>query len=305
MSESLNGEAIDRVATLARNTAELQIASVSVSGTGLPSSFPLGFDRRTNGHGLVSLRDQAEKWRIAPERRHGTANVTTLASFMDLTNRHKDEHSAIFAATAWPDPSLTAVIDYHETTGVARFGKHRIHYAFPLTDEFKAWAAQDGKAMVQGEFAAFIEEHAPDLANATEQENKEFGPEGLFLTKIATPTELMMLSRGLSVNVTGKVKNHQSLQTGEGEITFVEEHQDSRGQKLTVPGVFMIAIPAFIGGEAVRIPARLRYRVRDGAVVWFYQMFRWKQLLRDRVVDDLDIAASNTELPTFEGSPEA
>lgn len=304
MSETVNGEAIDRITELARNASGFVVGKINFNGVGVPKEIPFGFDRRDGGHGVVDVKPIIEKFRTAPERRIGIANVTTLASFIDLTNRHKDFDSAIFAATAWPNPSLTAIIDYHEKDGTARFGKHRVHYPFPLTDEFKAWAGQDGQAMDQATFAAFIEEHAPELANPTDEEIKEFGPEGLFLTKIATPTELIMLSRGLQVNIAGKVKNAQSLQSGEGELVFVEEHQDSRGQKLLVPGVFMIAIPAFIDGAAVRIPARLRYRVREGSVVWFYQLFRWKQLLRDRVVDDLARAAAETNLPTFEGSAE-
>lgn len=304
MSESINGEAIARIAELARSANGFVVGKVEFDGVGLPKEVPFGFDRRSTGAGLVNLKPILDHYRTAPERRTGCASVTTLASFIDLVNRHSDEHSVVFAATNWPNPSLIGIIDYHQTDGTARFCKHRILYEFPLTDEFKAWAAQDGKAMTQAEFAAFIEEHAPELTNPTTEERKEFGPDGLFRTEIATPAKLIELSRGLQVNVEAKVKNAQTLQSGEGELIFVEEHLNSKGQKLTVPGLFMVAMPAFVDGAPVRVPARLRYRVREGSVVWFYQLFRWKQILRDRVVDDLAVVVKETALPAYEGSPE-
>lgn len=304
MAESLNGEAVTKISDLARNAAGFEIKTVDVKATGLPESFPVLFDKRQGGVGLKTLREEAERWRIAPERKCGTALVTTLNSFVDLTNRFKDENSAVFAQSQWPNPSLVSVLNYNaKSEGEARFGDHRVKYDFPITDEFKAWAEQDGETMSQADFAEFIEEHAAELSNPTEEERKEF--EALFNTKIATPSELIVLSRGMQVNVAGRVKNATTLQSGEVQLEFVEEHQNSKGEKLVVPGLFIISMPAFIDGEAIRIPARLRYRTAAGSVVWFYQMYRWKQLIRDRVVADLDWAKGETALPTFEGAPEA
>jgi uncharacterized protein YfdQ (DUF2303 family) len=304
MSEAVNGEAVDRIANLAKSAAGAEILSVSVNGVGLPPSFPIVFDKRQGGTGIGSLSRLAEEWRSAPARKKGTAKPATLESFIDLTNRHKDEHSVIFAQTTWPNPSLTAILNYNEEgdKGAARFGDHRFLYAFPITDEFKAWAEKDEQTMSQGDFAAFIEERVFELADATETEKIEFGQ--MLRTEFASPSRMVELSRGLQVNVASVAKAGLTLQSGEAEIQFVEQHQNAAGEKLIVPGLFMIALPAFIGGEPVRIPVRLRYRVKAGTVVWFYQMYRWKEFLRDRVVNDLSIAKGETDLPTFEGSPE-
>lgn len=67
----------------------------------------------------------------------------------------------------------------------------------------------------------------------------------------------------------------------------------------------MISVPAFIDGEAVRIPARLRYRIAGGDIKWFYQLYRWQFYLREQVGRDLREAATKTGLPCFEGAPEA
>lgn len=62
---------------------------------------------------------------------------------------------------------------------------------------------------------------------------------------------------------------------------------------------------AFVDGDPVRIPARLRYRIAGGGIMWFYQLYRWEFFLRERVRADLMKASAETTLPMFEGSPES
>lgn len=122
---------------------------------------------------------------------------------------------------------------------------------------------------------------------------------------MAVPIELITLSRDLEIHVGGKVKRQERLSSGERVVEFTEEHSDRNGEKVEIPGIFMISVPAFVDGEPVRIPARLRYRVSSGEITWSYQLYRWQLSLRERVKGDLDLAAGATELPAFEGSPEA
>jgi uncharacterized protein YfdQ (DUF2303 family) len=296
--------AVESIADLAKQAAGatvLQIETLGL-GKGLPPFVPMLFDHRANGNGLKALKEEIERFRIDPERRAGLARASTLKSFIDLINYHKDESSALFAKSEWPAPALTAIINYHAVDHTARHLDHRIAYEFPVTDEFKAWIDHDAKPFTQGEFAAFVEEHAAELASPLPAEKSDYG--GLFKVAFATPTEMVALSRGLQVNVEAVVKNHVTLQSGEGEIVFAEEHLDKRGEKLTVPGLFMVSVPAFLDGDPIRLPARLRYRVSGGKVSWFYQLYRWKFWLRDRVQQDLREVEQETEINAFEGSPE-
>lgn len=155
-------EGVRAIVDLAQKASHIEIAQIATAGIGqgLPAVVPLLIDHRPGGT-VAAIKTQIETYRTGPERRVGSAKVTTLQSFIDLTNRHKDAHSAIFGATAWPSPSLTAVIDYHQTGGEPRWAKHRIEYAFPVTDEFKVWIGQNGKPMEQGDFARFLEDQRP------------------------------------------------------------------------------------------------------------------------------------------------
>lgn len=304
-SDTYTKPAVESIAELAKAAAGATVLAIETDGLGkgLPPKVPVLFDHRANGSGLKALKDEIERYRLEPDRRRGIAHASTLKSFIDLINYHKDDSSALFADATWPDPELTAIVDYHTGDHTPRHLGHRISYQFPVTDEFKAWIDRDGKPFNQAEFAAFIEEHAAELASPMDAERSEY--EALFRTSFATPTDMVTLSRGLQVHIEAQVKNAVTLQSGEGEIVFVEEHRTAGGEKITVPGLFMVSVPAFLDGEPIRLPARLRYRASGGKVTWFYQLYRWKFWLRDRVQKDLGEVERETSIRAFEGSPEA
>src|SRR3546814_6529806 len=82
------------------------------------------------------------------------------------------------------------------------FAQHRADYAFPLSEEWQAWHGADGKKMDMGEFAQFLEDRIVDVEAFTpmddlSQHTREFiGATG---AKIATPSKLVELSRGLKI----------------------------------------------------------------------------------------------------------
>lgn len=300
---ALDAHGIELITRLAIEAATPEIVTLDTSGLGggLPEKIPVGFDAKTQT--LKSVKPLIDDYRTAPSRVRGTAKVETLESFIDLVDRHKTDVSAIFGKTSWPEPKLTAVIDYFKADCAPQFAAHRIVYDFPLTDEFKAWVKTNRTAMEQENFAAFLEEHAAELAAPMDGERSEY--ERLFKEKMATPSEVIALSRHLEVLVSARAKQGIRLQTGERTVEYAEEHQNAKGEPIVVPGIFMVSVPAFIDGDAVRIPARLRYRVSGGKVVWFYDLYRWEFYLRERVSSNLSEAAKATDLPSYEGAPEA
>src|SRR5688572_30182597 len=49
------------------------------------------------GKEAVSIKRFVDEWATRPDRRRGTARLTTLASFIEHVNRFKDAQSAVFA----------------------------------------------------------------------------------------------------------------------------------------------------------------------------------------------------------------
>ncbi|TCR01091.1 DUF2303 family protein [Neorhizobium sp. JUb45] len=314
--DQLSETAVNAVADLAKSAgATVLTVSAPSNAKGIPTSVPALLDPKTGN--ATSLKQLFDAWRDTPDRKSGTARITTLESFIDLTRRHATENSAIFAATDWKAPFLLTVVDYHhKNTDVASTegevigtevgkpenGKHRIEYKFPLSEEWQAWVKMDKQPLNQQAFAEFIEDHIGELASPHEEE-VTFWQDKLG-GKVAYPHELKMLSIGLKVHAETRVSNNVTLQTGEGELTWEETHRDMKGDKLIVPSLFIIQLPPFFMGEAIRLPVRLRYRVREGSVVWIFQMYRPDVYVTEQVMRDMERAARETDLPAYQGTPE-
>ena len=297
---------IKTLAELAAGASAIEIAPLVTpdEAIGLPKSIPVALinGKQPEARSVAQL---FEYYRLHPARKTGQAEALTLESFFELVNRHKTADSVIFADTDWTKPALTAVIDYHEakSAGIAGNCKHRIHYPYPLSEEWKKWIELNGQPMKQAEFAYFLEDRIGELAAPTDHEKVTL--ENQFATKIALPSHVMELSRGLKVNVESRVKTAVTLQSGEGQIAWEETHSDGDGKPLKVPGLFMLSIAPFFMGDKIRIPVRLRYRPVAAMVMWSYEIYRPDLAITEHVRQTLFEAREKTSLPVYEGKPEA
>lgn len=261
-----------------------------------------------NGKTLVSVKKFIDEYRTQPERRAGTATLSTLASFIDHVKRFADEHTAVFAdVDNRKNAQLVSVLDYHEKTaaGQPRFGQHRGVYKFPLSDEWHAWNSGADNPMNMAAFAQFLEDRIMDVLDPTAGGDtiKEFAV-NLGIT-LATAQRLMELSRGLAIRVEAKVSQAVNLSSGEGQMTFSESHGTTDGGAIKIPGGFAITIPVFRNGPLYKIPVRLRYRVQQGSVVWWYSPQRIDRVWDHAITEACDTVADETERQLFYGKPEA
>lgn len=243
----------------------------------------------------------------APERRTGTARMLTLDSFIAHVSRYADQHTQIFCDNQNEKaPYLLAVLDYHEkdATGKPRFGVHRTRYEFPLSDEWKAWTEFDGREMNQAAFAAFLEERLADVMDPTQigTKGKEFLAMNEF--KAAGRPELLVMSRGLKVNVNRVVANEANLFSGENNIVFKESHSSENGNSVEVPRAFAIAIPVFKRGGSYQILARVRYRVHDHQIKYSYSLHKPDACFADAIDGAIDKVQNTTSLFVLFGRPE-
>lgn len=315
MATEIDANLVSSIANLAKaGTSEFTTIDISnFSRSPVIDRVPVAVVPRDGGSSIVDLTPMITPYLQRPAARTGTANVQTLEAFIALVNRHKGAHSAIFGDGNWRAPKLLAVIDYHDPAEsgdgeqsldpVARHLKHRIAYAFPLHELWKTWLSADGVTMSQGDFAEFIEEHLPELSSPTLAQSAEADRD--YQTTIATPSDMLTLSRGLEVVVGSKVKNSQRLQSGEGEILFETDHRDAAGKPLKVPGMFMINVPVFEGGDAVSFQVRLRYRVKEGNVTWAFKLLRPDLYIDGAVTGAFERVRAETTLPLYLGTPEA
>jgi hypothetical protein len=283
------------------------------------------------GRKLESIRPLLDGYRTRPEKRAGVQRVDDLASFIAWTTRHKDNNSALFCEADREAPRLVAAIDYHEAgaatwssitdlPGLSQDGKAR-HVAFgavhpmALDERWKAWREVDGEAMSQADFAAFLEDHAldlcpfaPSVAAATDTLQPLPPDVQNFLNmtggQCGTPEQVIALAAGLDVAVGQKVANAVKLQSGEGRIVFEQSNTTTQnGVAVTVPAVFLIAVPVFALSTTVyRLPVRLRYRATPGGVLWIPTLWRADETLDQAIRDAAEKARTDTSLPLFYGA---
>lgn len=321
------GQMVDKVAGLALAGAA-GFGLLELPKGALPAGLTVDDPRLIvlrDGNGKVELKTVAPLFADLlgkPARRKGTATATTLASFCELVNHSGDDGTVIFVDANWTAPKLTAVLNYNlarsdgepqpaEEAGddpLARFGDHRVVYPFPLSEPWNVWVANNGKLMPQEEFAAFIEDHIHEVAapdtDPDNLEERRWADD--FRTRIAHPSELVDLARGLEIMVGAKIKTQARLQSGERSLVFETEHRNADGGEVTVPGLFILRVPIFYEGLPQRMLVRLRYRAAgEKGVLWAYEIHRPDEVVTARVRADVREVEHRTGRAIFDGAPEA
>lgn len=277
------------------------------------------------------LTVEFEKFRTGPRLYAGTAKAHDLGSFVAHVNRFKDADSALWCDVNMSEPSLTAVLDYHEAINRApievthgedggadtamleigtprpRFGQHRSLYRFPLSPEWLAWTGANKKPMSQTDFAAFLEDRILDVID---RQPADLSARMQDMAKLlgghfASPARLIELSRGMAVHSNERMKQSINLDSGESSIQFEVSNTDADNKPLKVPNLFLIAIPIWRSGEVYVLPVRLRYRAQGGAIVWHYEIAYLQESFEAAVKDAALQAQAQTKLPLFFGAPEA
>ena len=260
------------------------------------------------GRTVLSLKKFIDEYRTAPERKAGTSELTTIASFVEQVNRSKDPNTVIFADVAdRKAPKLIAVFDYNEAgpKGGPRFGKHKALYRYPISDQWRAWTQADLEGMAQVDFAEFIEARIMDVLDpaSTGKTLTAFCAQ-LGIT-FASPQRLMELSKGLALHADHTLLQNINIASGEMQLAFSENHKDASGAPLKIPGGFAIGIPVFLNGPPYQLPVRLRYRAKDGAVRWTLQPQRVDEVWDDAVTESVNAVHTKTDLVTLFGTPES
>ena len=261
------------------------------------------------GMEIKSLQPLVNEFLSKPKFREGTVKLDRLGSFCAIVNRFKCEDTALFAKGKILDndieASLLAVFDYYpegkENTLTGRC-QHKALYNFPISKEFSFWLSNNSKVLSQGEFAELLEDRINDLVVAVTDEATTFVA---LNPKFADPIEILELSRDLEIYSNEQCKQKVKLASGETELKFTSEHVDGSGKPITIPDFFMINIPIFEMGDYQSIPVRLRYRLSQGSVKWFFELYRIDQVFDEAFHEACDEAVSTTELPLFIGSPES
>lgn len=254
------------------------------------------------GQTLASVKSLLEEYREFPERIEGTSVHHTLASLTAHAKRWKrgenGQDSAAFCSIE-SKPSITTIYDYHRD-GEPAWRKHRARYDFPLSDAWKRWTSIHGRELRVAEFAQLLEDRLCDVAEPGAAPAGVVPP-GLTL---ASPAALSGLAGGLQIRADVSVTEIRRRDNGTATLQFSEEHRGADDKPLVLPNGFLLALPVFVGSAPFAVPARLRYRLQQGSVLWTVSLYQHEEALRRAVTESAEAFAKDAGVELFFGTPE-
>ncbi len=206
-----------------------------------------------------------EQMRERPRRIEQAVNLTTPRAFLDYFNEFSTDDSAVFINQE--HGSVTGILDYHSDPETPQNCKHIVRYNLPKTPEWSKWNNDNGLLMTQEAFALFIEDMSPE---------------------IVAPTSAEMLEIALTLNAKTNIKfrSAKRLDNGQTQITYNETIDATAGAngQLEIPEKITIAMKVFKGDpETYAMDARLRYRIKEGALRFMYELIRPERIYDDAI----------------------
>lgn len=232
-----------------------------------------------------------EKLQMTPRRKRASVRLHDDASFIDYVRRH----GSLAYSTVWCEADyvagkvgFVAIINDHGEEEDPHWRDHIARYTPTFSQEWREWVGNHKKTFSQADFAAFIEDKLKDIATA----------EGL-------PSGAQMLEMALSfeANQDMRFKSALRLQNGGVQMSFVQDDDDQTLAKMQLFERFAIGIPVFWNGDAYRLDARLRYRVREGKLTFWYELVRQDKVLESAAETLVEKIRTGTGSPFFFGEP--
>ena len=243
------------------------------------------------GWTLVEKDDDA-KLLNAPRRKIAKVKMHDAESFIDYMKRH----GSLTDSTIWciadykaGKVGFTGILNDHgEEESQPAFRDHRATFAPEFSEEWTRWTGKNKQLFNQADFAAFIEDNLKDIASV----------EG-------SPTGAQMLEMALTfeANQDMKFKSALRLQNGGVQMSFTQDDDAQTLQKMQVFDRFSIGFPVFWNGDAYRVDARLRYRVREGKLTFWFELIRQDKVLEAATQTLIAVIRNQTGNPFFFGEP--
>ena len=179
--------------------------------------------------------------------------------------------------------TFVAAFEYHEISKPS-WNEHTASFKPRRSVEFETWLATNRKQMTQVDFARFLEENLPDIVE---------------------PPAAELLQVALTFEAKKSVEFSSGVRLANGQIQFqYDEVVRGTAQKGTIeiPEKFVLGIPIHVNGPAYRIDVRLRWRLQEGKVVFWYELVRPHRLIEHALKEISQKIATDTGLPIIAGS---
>lgn len=233
-----------------------------------------------------------ERFLPVPQRKHGIIHLHDLESFVAYINRHKEpELTTIFceANYASSEISFAAIINDHASGNHGQqWRDYRALYIPDFSEEWKRWTSKNKEHQSQAEFATFIEDNLSDIAA---------------LDGFPSGKDLYEMALCFEANQDKTFKSKMRLQSGAIEFSLSENDDAQTIEKMRMFERIAIGIPVFWGGDAYKIEARLKYRINQGVLKFWYDLIRPDQVIESATNTMIEKIKTETAVPLYFGKP--
>lgn len=186
--------------------------------------------------------------------------VQDLSSFLALFEMHKTNKTNVYFDIQKHILSVIFDDNCSDDTG----WRHQIVSFIPeKTRCFKEWIKHENQKFAQVEFAQFIERNLLDIVEPSS-------------------ADILSVAHNLQAKKSVKFSSSLKLSNGSNEFTYQEDVRGTtRDGKLDVPETFKIGISIFEGTDPYQIEARLRFDIKDGELVIWYELVRLDDVVKD------------------------
>jgi len=228
----------------------------------------------------------------APRRKKARVGIATTPDFINYLKRQGSLDSCtIWCEADYPIGKVeyTAIINDHtEAEDGQQWRDHIATYVPAKSVEWRRWNDANAKAMDQMTFANFLETNLADIASA----------EGY-----PTGTEMLTMATGLEIIQDSRIKSAVRIQSGGVRVEYVDDANADTAKSMEVFSKFALGLPVFWGGDAYQVEARLKYKLREGKLTFWYELTRPDKTLEDAAHSITAAIQSSTGFPMFHGNP--
>lgn len=232
-----------------------------------------------------------EELQPAPRRKVAAVRLEDTGSMIRYLQLHRSGGTTLWVSSDYPLGKLeiSAILNDH---GGSEYGQdwrdHRAYYGPAFSEEWKQWKSNEKRPMGQAEFASFLEDNLADIVGGDQL------PSGADMLKMAIDFEAKQDLR---------FKSAIRLQSGGVDLAFVDQEDSGTLEKMKLFDRFAIGIAVFWGDAAYRIEARLRYRVKEGKLSFWYQLIRADKVIEAAALAIVEKISTETHLAPFFGEP--
>lgn len=268
------------VATIVSIAAALQVPNTEYGGSPyctIPDGYKL--------HDLERLLPQ-------PNRKRGKVITSDSDGFIFYVVKHGAHDLTVIYADIDSEKNhfnLTALLDDH-AQNAAFWRDHRCEFKPKLAVEWARWVGKQKTPMSQSDFAAWLEDNLPDIADVPGM------PSG---------TDILQMALGFEATADKRMRSKISLQSGGYQLEYVDDEDKDTRTRMQVFERFTLGLPVFDGSDsAYPLEARLKYREKDGKLTFWFELIRHDRVFKRAVVDELNKIKTATEYPVIAGKPE-